>query len=385
MNINVDESNLMERIKSRYGLVPAKDETFEEFLSRSKDTIEKKENPRENWILKEISKDRPVFEKLDYVKELAKKHFRISDPIIDAFSMNIPKKIGAKGFAYGEKDGSSVVVINENNKNMESIVRNTRMDLESMINGENIEIMEHENRGVLWRDTSYTSTDNLDILSWNLYVQYMKSPYHIGLHELVHALHINNHDTGRRGSKYYEKEKLILRKIPILGHFFKSKDFSFTVETESLAFKVAFDEMTQEVLDRTYANQNYPIPKEELRKEIRDRHSKLSRSIIKLGYLGDRSKGYRTPMQNYSSLLINSAMSYYFMDSPSLISQSIGAFFMYRAANSALRLPFSMYFSSKIHSTMNTLDKLVDKVGDAGDSFFHTLGMDMKEIKKAID
>ena len=284
-------------------------------------------------------------------------------------------------------DGSAVLIIDQDEDNTEEIIRTTKNSLEAIIRGESIDIVESEGRGKLWDETNFTSLDPLDILAWNLYQQYLENPAHVTLHELVHAVHINNHKFGRRGNFNKYIKLAVLGSVPIIGPLLKSSKVNFTIETESFAYKVAFDEITEEVVDRVYNNYSFskfPLSSEELKSELSRRHLKLAKSIIKLAYLGNKDQGYRTPTSNFNSMIFSGGIGMTLLNNGGILSSIAGGFLMYKSINSAIRLPFSIYFSNKIERTLNTLDKLAKAVGDTGDSFFYALGMSPDEIAESL-
>ena len=51
----IDKNRFLERMKSRYGLVPAHHETFDHFAKRADETINHKDDPKKNMIFKALT------------------------------------------------------------------------------------------------------------------------------------------------------------------------------------------------------------------------------------------------------------------------------------------------------------------------------------------
>lgn len=386
--MNLGEEAFFKKVKMEFGLVPFKDESIEEFQQRAYETINLKDDATKSFLFRNLNKSGRYSDILPKAQTISQKYLKIISPVIDAFEFKLSEELNVGGLSYGENDGSSVVGVPPLRDNFRDIIDLTSQSLEDIIlEGNSVEI---KDENFLYRESGFREDNSLDKLAWNLYQHYLKNPDFVLLHEVTHAIHTNNHDLGRRGAVEDVIKAAIKYRLPLIGLILKMNRFNFHVETETLAYNIAFDEITSDVIDLSLSRLERRMDKDfseescYFKTELSERNSKLSKTIIKYLYLGDSGKGYGLWEDNYGSAILNGMCGGLLVSQPSLLLSILGGFLLYKASEDTLKVPISYYFSRKIDEVGDIFDRVVDYYGDAGESFNHILGMSFDEMHNKI-
>ncbi|RMF55786.1 hypothetical protein D6745_01155 [Candidatus Woesearchaeota archaeon] len=391
----------LEAVKREFGLVPAKGEPIEEFERRVQETVYGKSKPNEQTLSGLLLQagfvhPDPV---TDEVQEITERFLGIRREPIDSYEAKgkgIMTLLGAGGFAFGEPDGSAVTVTQDLPDNRSELIRTTALNLERIILGERVDVAGDDlspRMKKVFEEAGLNNGSPLSNMYQTMYSQFLNNETFLKLHEGIHANHFNNHRYGRRKNKKPAKlrsvAEIILNYFPVIGNFVKARRFNFTVESESLAYKVGLDEYTNYVLDQaaTQVRSRGRVrlcddDLEKIKESFREMNTRFSKAIIQEGYLKAPLRGYGSIYENYQSALLNAFFGAWLAGFDHPIPKILGTAMLIKSAHKLTRIPFSAYFQRKIRSCVDTIHALSEQYGGAGKAFYETLGMSFREMRE---
>ncbi|MFH2027801.1 MAG: hypothetical protein ABIJ08_01560 [Nanoarchaeota archaeon] len=388
-----DDAHFYEAVKKEFGLVREKGESRTAFEKRVYETVYDKDTVQDNLLFRKLKDDiRLKHQNTREVQAIIERYLGIKNAPIDAFEADFGNE-QARGCAWHDEDGSAIIITHDMPDNTSRIVRNLSRDLSTLLSGEKVDSESGNYTHVCYR-AGLDQENSLDNMYINMLPELFKNETFIKIHEGIHALHMNNHKSGRRkkvrNGNAYIKELLPFM-IPLLGSVFRSKRFGFTVETECLAYKVGLDTYVSELIDKAVEQlgSRYSIPADEggvsaLKMEFFKRNSAMAKAIVRTKYLHDGKRGYGEASDNYGKALTNGFIGAMLLSTGSTTMHIIGLYMVARSANKAIKSPISYYFEGKIGRYVDVLDQLIDHHGGAGKAFYETLGMSFREMKKQL-
>jgi hypothetical protein len=388
---------LLESIKKEYGLVPAENESVDDFVSRADKTINGKCDPSENIANRLLSGKKRKNDTTDEVKQIISRYLGINNATIDASEGKIVLP-WMKGFALEESDGSAVLATEDMPDNTSEMVSTAARNLENLLESgiPSYSIGKSKNfTNVYWR-AGMKLDSAVDMMFCEMNDQAFANETFLKLHEGIHANHLNNHSRGRRkednpktSSKTSSWARIALNFTPFINNFYRFKTFNFAVESETMAYMVGMEEFYFDILDRAAARLSMKgktitgRKMNEIKQQFRDNCKKVSEAILHNTYLNNPLNGYGTVEKDYSKALFRGAIGYMFYSSNSHILQGIGALMLISAASHTMKIPFAAYFERKVKNCVKIIGNAVEKYGKAGAAFYETLGMSMARIKDA--
>ncbi|MBT7903034.1 hypothetical protein HN587_04150 [Candidatus Woesearchaeota archaeon] len=404
----IDKATLLDGIKQEFGLVPAIDESITEFEKRVSETVSKKQDPLEHIVLKSLKSAGVVANRntTHEVQDLLYKYLGIHSGPLDAFeTKHMPDALNMGGFTTEQEDGSAIIVTRELPDNSFAIEVSSTIGLAYVLRDTLPEIsfdplQSGIGKAIISADLSF-SDDPLEARLKNYYCmiidELFKNSDFIMFHEGIHAIHLNNHNYGRRKKTKNKKptnpesklKRLALSyRLPIIGSITRAKRFNFTVETEAFAYKVGLDVFVTEILKTATQNlkekfgiEIHPGELDTVEKLLKQYNSKFTKAIIREGYL-NTFRGYGFAHKNYGSALLNGMYGGILLGTGVLPLQIVGGLMLIKGANQTSKIPFAAYFERKIEKFVDTLDRLSEEYGGANKAFYETLGMNYSEIKK---
>ena len=402
--------SILEKIKKDYGLVPARNESTEDFEKRAYETIHRKDKSAEKKgskmylgansikgfiykFLKIMNPGKGMRNITSEVQSITNRYLGIKSESIDAFETENP--VFAKGFTYNGNDGASFVVAKDMKDNRESMVNKAADSLEKIVDGRPVSAdISNLNYSRYYIGAGFSNKSDLHNMYCELCDMAFNNETFVRLHEGIHAIHVSNTSYGRRKEKQEDNElksvqlKSLLQLTPLIGSIPKAKRLNFSIETETLAYKVGLDEYMDELLLNAadVIKVRHGKIKDEKLKDIREKfremNSGFSKIVIREAYLKNPLTGCGTYYDNYKKLLIDSLMGPILFSSDNMFVKSLGAIYLIDAADSILDMPMALCLQNKINRTVNTVHALAKKYNGAGKAFNKTLGMSFREMAK---
>jgi len=370
-------------IKRRHGLVPLEHETPQSFFKRVKERIEQKRNPADHPMLDKSSIDE------DYTKKIQKvsmKYLNIEEEPVDGFrTKKSLSTLLAGGYTLPDIDGSMIVCIQSGTDNYQEIVANLTEGLEQAIE----------------RKLAYGQ------LHKKMISDFMKNEDHIILHEDCHAIEMNNKPEEVEKIYYKvftkndkpKKSAILAMRLPVFKMYYKLDIMKHSIETETIAYKTAFDCFTDEAFkdaEKELKEKGVDTSSlDDILERFKTKNSILTEKIIKNSYIG--RQGYKGPVKTAIgvglALLIGNwclgdekpLWNYFNGTSENEIWNFLGTWFYLKSIDKMTGFTFGIPLRHKIRKCRKIYDKAVDKFGSASDAFYETLGLDFHKMEAFLE
>jgi hypothetical protein len=229
-----------------------------------------------------------------------------------------------------------------------------------------------------------------------LYTELLNNEVFVKLHEGIHAVHMENHERGRRKEKYLltqNNRTRIASMIPVLKHLLLIPRYNFMVDTEAFSHKIGFDAYMDRLIDQVIPsvqrNVEYNLESDDIKAIKEDFHecsTEFTKRRIKNSYLL-RSKIY--PAKVHAILGVMDFTTAAWFASGQGAMKYVGYLFGIKAASHLLRGVMSPIYYKRADNCADTLEILSDKYGGAGNAFYAAIGKSFgdlhREAKKHSD
>lgn len=386
----VKDADSINETQSRYGIFPDGKEHVDDYKKRVFDTVNHKKNPSAHPFFSLLVRNKDYTVTTDEVERIALRYLGISNPPLDAFENRCAKR----GLTVEDNDGSAIIVTEDLPDNTRSLIDVVSSCMTRIVKGEKIEFdSDNTSFKKVYQAAGFKSDNDLHNMFIQTYDELISNETFIKLHEVIHAIYVNNNDYGRRNLKrklgISMLSEVLASKLPAVGPIFRSKRFDYHILTEYFAYKVGLDECVKDIFDEAAKIVNTENPGlvgeaelEYLNDSFREMNTAFTKAVIKEAYLKDKSKGYGSATKEYTSALTKGFIGSYLIQKEGLLAQGIGVLFLLSAAGNSLNSIFSLYFGRRIDSTSDMIETLIEKYGSSRDAYYNSLGKSRSQLKK---